>query len=252
MPKSLRLFREIGKPRKDTVVAGFENSLHFFREGHMRRPAFTKDRLLIALCGIGGLLALGIAGPAHALTISVEENIIWQTSSQFPGATFTGNSSFATGIFNSDGFYQHGSFGAQTYTALFPPNPIYPPEPINISFPPEPFLSGDAIIWQFGGLMATGGKNFFTGAYPPSPLFPPVPLTPPAITIGLNLTEGFAPIDVSGGIFTFDAPVQVGTWEIRVTEAVPEPSTWAMLLLGFAGVGFMAYRRKSKPALFAA
>jgi hypothetical protein len=33
-----------------------------------------------------------------------------------------------------------------------------------------------------------------------------------------------------------------------VTSAVPEPSTWAMMLLGFAGVGFMAYRRKSKPA----
>jgi hypothetical protein len=33
---------------------------------------------------------------------------------------------------------------------------------------------------------------------------------------------------------------------------VPEPSTWAMMLLGFAGVGFVAYRRKSKPALMAA
>jgi hypothetical protein len=28
--------------------------------------------------------------------------------------------------------------------------------------------------------------------------------------------------------------------------AVPEPSTWAMLILGFAGIGFMAYRRKSE------
>jgi hypothetical protein len=37
-----------------------------------------------------------------------------------------------------------------------------------------------------------------------------------------------------------------------LTPAVPEPSTWAMLLLGFAGVGFMAYRRKSKPELMAA
>jgi PEP-CTERM motif len=27
--------------------------------------------------------------------------------------------------------------------------------------------------------------------------------------------------------------------------AVPEPSTWAMIVLGFAGVGFLAYRRKS-------
>jgi hypothetical protein len=31
--------------------------------------------------------------------------------------------------------------------------------------------------------------------------------------------------------------------------AVPEPSTWAMLLIGFAGIWFAAYRRKSKPAL---
>jgi len=35
-------------------------------------------------------------------------------------------------------------------------------------------------------------------------------------------------------------------------SAVPEPSTWAMLLLGFAGIGFLAYRRKLKPALMAA
>jgi len=33
--------------------------------------------------------------------------------------------------------------------------------------------------------------------------------------------------------------------------AVPEPSTWAMMILGFGGVGFMAYRRKSKTALMA-
>jgi outer membrane lipase/esterase len=37
-----------------------------------------------------------------------------------------------------------------------------------------------------------------------------------------------------------------------IAQAVPEASTWAMLLLGFVAVGFMAYRRKSKPALMAA
>ena len=30
-----------------------------------------------------------------------------------------------------------------------------------------------------------------------------------------------------------------------ITPAVPEPSTWAMMILGFMGVGFMAYRRKN-------
>jgi len=33
-------------------------------------------------------------------------------------------------------------------------------------------------------------------------------------------------------------------------SAVPEPSTWAMLILGFAGVGFMAYRRKQTGSQF--
>jgi len=33
------------------------------------------------------------------------------------------------------------------------------------------------------------------------------------------------------------------------TAAVPEPSTWAMMILGFCGLGFLAYRRKALPAL---
>jgi hypothetical protein len=58
-----------------------------------------------------------------------------------------------------------------------------------------------------------------------------------------------------GGTFTFfvnDVSVFAGnsvpvTGNIFVT-AVPEPSTWAMMILGFLGVGFMAYRRRSSSA----
>jgi hypothetical protein len=32
-------------------------------------------------------------------------------------------------------------------------------------------------------------------------------------------------------------------------SAVPEPSTWAMMILGFAGIGFMGFRRTRKSAL---
>ena len=46
-----------------------------------------------------------------------------------------------------------------------------------------------------------------------------------------------------------------GSLHVTVTadsiSAVPEPSTWAMMLLGFAGVGFMAYRRRSSAMLAA-
>jgi hypothetical protein len=43
-------------------------------------------------------------------------------------------------------------------------------------------------------------------------------------------------------VFTFrpsDIPVNGNA------PAAPEPATWAMMLLGFCGIGFMAYRRKS-------
>lgn len=36
---------------------------------------------------------------------------------------------------------------------------------------------------------------------------------------------------------------------ISSVSAVPEPSTWAMMILGFASVGFVAYRRKRALAM---
>jgi len=46
------------------------------------------------------------------------------------------------------------------------------------------------------------------------------------------------------GGFSIGAPVVIAA-------AVPEPSTWAMMILGFFGVGFMAYRRRNQAALAA-
>jgi hypothetical protein len=41
-----------------------------------------------------------------------------------------------------------------------------------------------------------------------------------------------------------------GNLTLTQVAPVPEPATWAMMLLGFAGVGFLAYRRKNQsPAL---
>jgi len=33
---------------------------------------------------------------------------------------------------------------------------------------------------------------------------------------------------------------------LSAVSAVPEPATWAMMLLGFAGVGFIGYRQSGK------
>jgi PEP-CTERM motif len=54
------------------------------------------------------------------------------------------------------------------------------------------------------------------------------------------------------GLNPFSTGGDPGYQLLGSVSAVPEPSTWAMMLLGFAGVGFMAYQRKSTSALMAA
>lgn len=44
------------------------------------------------------------------------------------------------------------------------------------------------------------------------------------------------------------SPGELGTLELRLVSPIPEPSTWAMMLLGFIGLGFIAFRRQSKPS----
>ena len=58
----------------------------------------------------------------------------------------------------------------------------------------------------------------------------------PRIYTGTETNPIFSP-----GVFVLDS----GT--LTVT-AVPEPSTWAMMLLGFAGLGFLGYRTSHKAA----
>ncbi len=70
--------------------------------------------------------------------------------------------------------------------------------------------------------------------------------------LGAGGADGFArlvvPGDIAGGRYVSNIS------NLNVFDgvsAVPEPSTWAMLLLGFGGLGFVACRRKrqSVPAM---
>lgn len=84
--------------------------------------------------------------------------------------------------------------------------------------------------------------------YPGSGLVGPTPVTNAQFLSVLNNVTGFA-IHAdwsSGGDFTSLDNVSLGT-----VSAVPEPSTWAMMILGFAGIGFMAYHRRKVAALAA-
>jgi hypothetical protein len=72
----------------------------------------------------------------------------------------------------------------------------------------------------------------------------------PAFVTANGGTVASAEATLLAGLAAGDAYLNIHTTsfpggEIRgFLRAVPEPSTWAMMLLGFAGVGFMAYRRR--------
>ena len=69
----------------------------------------------------------------------------------------------------------------------------------------------------------------------------PLSLTAPYDFTGPNGTGFFR---FEGGTLALFTPTRVTSTEIAA--AVPEPSTWAMMILGFGGVGFMAYRRRNR------
>jgi hypothetical protein len=49
---------------------------------------------------------------------------------------------------------------------------------------------------------------------------------------------------------SFDEFKQVQFSAAGIPPSIPETATWAMMVLGFAGIGFMAYRRRNQTAAF--
>ncbi len=71
---------------------------------------------------------------------------------------------------------------------------------------------------------------------------------------GLSLTGSstfdnttIAALGFTTGTYVFTWP-DPGSVTVNVSAGVPEPSTWAMMLLGFAGLGFAGYRSRKSVA----
>lgn len=93
---------------------------------------------------------------------------------------------------------------------------------------------GSALQWDGNGLAVTAGSsnyvyNLFTDSF-----------------YGVN--NALLTTDPAAGAF----PSTEETLGSGTIAAVPEPSTWAMMILGFLGLGVVAFRRKAGLALRAA
>jgi hypothetical protein len=111
-------------------------------------------------------------------------------------------------------------------------------------------LSSDNVfpIDSTAGLLfqGTGNQNFFANIFAPT-----------GLTLGVGTSEAwFSATNGSGyllGSLGFSPVcsncVADGTLSIAAT---PLPPSWTMMLIGLAGIGFMAYRQKSRSALMMA
>jgi hypothetical protein len=98
-------------------------------------------------------------------------------------------------------------------------------------------FDGDGIVTFNAALAPTGTNLDGTGYGGPDASF--------IVLNGDNGTVVFnnGGISANGGtdVFSLENPISLNT--LVVSSGVPEPSTWAMMILGFLGLGFMARRK---------
>jgi hypothetical protein len=105
--------------------------------------------------------------------------------------------------------------------------------------------NGNDVFWQVGSSATLGTTTQFVGSI--------VALTSITLTTGANIACGRAIAlnaavtmdtnDVGTGGCGSPPGGSSGGGSGGTTPAIPEPSTWAMMLLGFAGLGFAGYRK---------
>lgn len=185
-----------------------------------------------ATCAIAAAASLSFAIPAKAaITIDFTENgpnVVAVTSGTFD---FTGLTSVDTVMILPGVTPNSGSFSA----------------------------ASTAFLHRYSGL--TGPTSFGSGGFlvALSGVGDPFYLSPAEGLIGLEMiisgpvsatttwsNQTFASMGLTPGTYLFSTPADTITVQIgAIDTAVPEPSTWAMMLFGFAAIGYSMRRLRT-------
>jgi hypothetical protein len=126
------------------------------------------------------------------------------------------------------------------------------------------FLPGNFVSFSYGGSNLVPGftLNASTPGFVLGQLigsFSPLP-GPNFMTIAWAITSPTDPTDTfttnTDGTWTLSIPEAAdggtnGSWSLTAPGAVPEPATWAMMGIGFAGLAFAGYRARKRTAAVA-
>ncbi len=193
-----------------------------------------------------GAIALltAVAAPAYATTIDFSTLPLYTpVTTQFPGVTFSligGPGPDNAPVTGSFGSYGLGNSPTGDYPTTETLNIAFASGVKNLSFTFDNFGSnsefGPSTYSAYGksGLISTGNIASLCCGYDPVSVF------------GSGITDLMIG-NGSGGNYSWE----FGVGQVSYTSGVPEASTWVMMLAGFAGLGFVGYRR-NKVVNFAA
>ena len=212
----------------------------------------------LAVLGVAALLSVGVAGANAEFvdhgTYSTDSNtgLDWLDLTQTSGTTFSAINDGSGGWVNNGWRYATGSelsYLFTTYVGSGPEN----------GYQGSPYQNALSLVHQLGVIFSFNNSEGIRQVYEPN--------GPTQITVVGRFDDGNPNNLVGIGELTAqmsysniatessrwvvyndwspdnNLPVFYGNFLVRVTAAVPEPSTWAMMILGFAGVGYMTYRR---------
>jgi hypothetical protein len=216
-------------------------------------------RLFFSLAGLLAATALGLSS-AHAAIVT------WDFSSQ-TGNLGTTESYISSGISITAAGFTSSSF-AHT-TDLYGKNGGGDEKGLGLNNDPDHEISGDNIIRIDFRNARTAGLTGFSFSMNSSTdgekwkVFGSNSATSGYTLVASGTDESVHSILGANGLFKYyffeedggsgwcdDDNVLLHTVG-AMTAAVPEPSTWAMMILGFSGVGFMTYRRRKVAAIAA-
>jgi T5SS/PEP-CTERM-associated repeat protein len=188
--------------------------------------------------GAGGRLGLALGSPAQ---IGIANNTLPKVSGNV--LVESGGSFVGMGIVNGNLTNNGGIVGAGASPDALYINGNYTQTGGTIDFEVDPdghggFLWSTLVLGAGDSVDITGADivlNFLGGASP----------TQFAEEGLYNLDTFFREENADGANVALPSELATFT-DITVTTNVPEPSTWAMMLLGFAGLGFAGYRRLNR------
>lgn len=165
--------------------------------------------------------------------------------------TGAGSFSFASGL--ADGTYDQSILGTFSLNATWWWN-------VNAMVPPPPTITFPAAVWNFGladissfALVILGGTpvdlTYTLSQKIPTSSIPALASAP--LAVGVDTTHGDPNVRFVVGNGDLAARFAGDINDARITESVPEPSAWIMMLVGFGAIGWAMRRRPTVTVSYA-